>query len=199
METAYPHLTTVLATVTITSMLPSGAAFATRHDDRSDCYVPVNVARAVGGGVGDDFVAKLVPNRFARHPGRAPWLITHLSSTSAPKAMAVPVQYAIPFEDDCPDADADPEPMPTLPDRVRQTMQDGGVWTTRTMYEALFPGAAGRSGAADYAAVQAALQNMFAAGECAKFAMWRTCGQGHPTRVWYTCYPERADVDEWED
>jgi hypothetical protein len=194
METAYPHLVPIVATVVTTNVLPSGAAFGVRLDDGTSCYIPTNVARAVGATLGADFSARLVPNRFSKTDNFTPWLAIHLTR-AAEGGPVQPVQYAMPFGPD----DAEGLDGPTVGERVRETMRGGGVWTERTMYDHLFPGASRGTGSADYAAVRGALRQMFSAGECAKFAMWYRVDQGAPSRVWYTCYPDRADVDEWED
>ena len=187
METAYPHLTPVFATVAAISVLPSGAAFAVRLDDGSSCYIPLNVAQSVGVALGDDFTAKLVPNRFARKPDRAPWLAVHIERAAVPASRAAPVQYAMPFEE--PGHAASPEPVAS---RVRDLMRGGDVWTVRSVHDEL------GGGASAFTAIHAALQSMFSTGECAKFAMWRSETQRSPAREWYTCYPDRADVAEWE-
>jgi hypothetical protein len=194
METAYPHLVPIVVTVSVSNVLPSGAAFGVRLDDGTSCYIPVGVANIVRPRLGDDFTAKLVPNRFTRVENPTPWLAVHLSRTTVVGGPVQPVQYAMPFE--VPEDTAD---LPSIEERVRQVMKDGGVWTDRTMYDHLFPGAAQGPGAVNFLAVRSAMQSMFGAGECAKFAMWHRVGQGQPSRIWYTCHPDRADVDEWED
>lgn len=195
METAYPHLVPTIVTISISNVLPSGAAFGVRLDDGTSCYIPIGVANIVCPRLGDDFAAKLVPNRFTKAENPTPWLAVHLSRAAPAPGPVQPVQYAMPFEN--PD-DEDPEPLPVA-DRVRAVMQGGGVWTDRLMYDHLFPGATRGTGSADFLAVRTALQQMFTDGECAKFAMWHKAGQGLPSRIWYTCHPDRADVDEWED
>jgi hypothetical protein len=199
METAYPHLTPVFAAVTITNVLPSGSAFAVRLDDGSSCYIPVNVARSVGVALGDDFTAKLVPNRFAQQPNRSPWLAVHIARATTPTPLSAPVQYAMPFEDPETEYELDPNPAVTLATQVRHTMLGGGVWTERSMYDQLSGVVPQVRGAERLAAVRNTLAQMFAAGKCAKFAMWKAPDQPTPTRVWYTCYPDRTDVDEWEE
>jgi hypothetical protein len=193
METAYPHLVPPAAIISVSNILPSGAAFGVRLDDGTSCYIPLRVASTQSLRLGDDFLAKLVPNRFTKEDNRTPWLAVHLTRSTV-AAPAYPVQYAMPFEEGA----GDPE-LPPIEDRVRVAMQSGGVWTDRTMFDHLFPGATRGTGSADFLTVRNALRQMFTDDECAKFAMWHRAGQGHPSRVWYTCYPDRADVDEWEE
>jgi hypothetical protein len=83
-------------------------------------------------------------------------------------------------------------------DKVRSVMKEGGVWTLAAMFEEVFPGRTRGDGLADYNAVSAAMRKMFADNECSKFSFWRTSEQVKPGRDWFTCYPDRADVDEWE-
>jgi hypothetical protein len=186
MEIARPFMVPVLATVTVSNVLPSGAAFAVRNDDGTSCYVPTKVGRAVSAKLGSDFVAKLVPNTLTPTTSRVPWLAIHLADAAPTGAPLPPIQYDMPFE-------YPPEGKVTpVIDRVRALMQGGDVWTVRSLHDEL-------GGGADvFAATQAALAFMFSTGECAKFAMWHSAIQRTPTREWYTCHPERADVAEWE-
>lgn len=175
--------------VVIANVLSSGAAFACRMDDGVNCYVPVNVSNSVNAKIGDQFIAMIVPNRYTDKLDRTPWLVVHL---------AVPEQGALPL----PVPPAPPKPVtPVLSvyDRVTATMKAGGVWTVATMFEELFPDGTREGNLQDYNAVSSALRKMFEEGNCAKFAMWRTSGQSKASREWFTCYPEKADVDEWEE
>ena len=198
MENAYLPLVPAVAAVVIANVLPSGAAFAVRMDNGENCYVPVNVARAVGLDIGSEFTARLVPNRFSDKSERTPWLAVHLASPTQPVPVTRAVQYAMPFEQF--ELDEQPEPAtPTVADRVRYVMKKGGVWTLGTMFEELFPGRTRGDGLSDYNAISAALRGMHAKGDCAKFQLWRSSDQSKPSREWFTCYPEKADVDEWEE
>ena len=198
MENAYPHLVPATTDVVIANMLPSGAAFAVRMDTGDSCYVPVNVCQAVKATIGAEFTAKLVPNRFPDKSQRTPWMAVHLQKAGGPVPVIHPVQYAMPFEQF--DEDAPPAPpAPTVADRVRYVMVKGGVWTVGTLFEELFPGRTRGDGLSDYNAVSAALRGMYAKGDCAKFQLWRSSDQSKPSREWFTCYPEKADVDEWEE
>jgi hypothetical protein len=89
--------------------------------------------------------------------------------------------------------------VPSVAARVRQVMEKGGVWTLASMFEELFPGKTRGDGLNDYHAVSTALRSMFADGGCAKFQLWRSPTQSKPGREWFTCYPQKADVDEWEE
>jgi len=185
------------ATVVIANVLSSGAAFAVRLDDGANCYVPASVSVVVGLSIGDELTAKLVPNRFPDKVDRTPWLVVHLSRPPRPVADPKPVQYAMPFDQfDTPEATT---PVPTTADRVRFVMRKGGVWTLAALFEELFPGTTRGDGLSDYNAISAAIRGMYAKGDCAKFQLWRSSDQSKPSREWFTCYPEKADVDEWEE
>jgi hypothetical protein len=197
MEQAYPHLVPTETIVVIANVLPSAAAFAVRLDNGDNCYIPSNVSKAVGAYVGMEFTARLVPNRYPDKAERTPWLAVHMSKATTKTPSAVPVQYAMPFEQL--DIEPAPPPQPSVADRVRGVMQKGGVWTVATLFEELFPGKTRTNGLSDYSAISAAVRGMFARGDCAKFQLWRSSDQSKPSREWFTCHPEKADVDEWED
>lgn len=195
----HPALPPVDATVVIANVLPSGAAFGIRLDDGSSCYVPVSVASASNATIGAEFTAKLVPNRYPDKVDRTPWLAIHMtrSTTLTAPAAAAPVQYAMPFDQF--DPQVAPTPAPSVADRVRHLMKKGGVWTVATLFEELFPSKTRGDGLQDYNAISAAVRAMYAKGECSKFQLWRAADQTKPSREWFTCYPEKADVDEWEE
>lgn len=197
MEQAYPHLIPTETIVVIANVLPSGAAFAIRLDNGDNCYVPANVGKAVSVQVGMELSAKLVPNRYPDKVDRTPWLAVHMSKATATVGTSAPVQYAMPFEQF--DIQPSPPPQPSVADRVRGLMKAGGVWTLASLFEELFPGKTRTTGLADYNAISAAVRGMYARGDCAKFQLWRSSDQSKPSREWFTCYPEKADVDEWEE
>ena len=196
MDTTYPHLVPTEVPVVIANVLPSGAAFAIRMDDGEYCYVPAAVAAAVKATIGMECIAKLVPNRYPDKVDRTPWLAIHVSPASnLPKTQ--PVQYVMPL------SVFDPRPTGTptvtVADRVRSIMSKGGVWTLASLFAELFPGKTRGDGLQDYSAVSAAVRAMYAKGECSKFQLWRSSDQSKPSREWFTCFPDRADVDEWEE
>jgi len=197
MEHAYPHLVPVEASLVIANVLPSGSAFGVRMDNGENCYIPVNVATATQITVGMEITAKLVPNRFPDKAERTPWLTVFLSRNPSPIKTSVPVQYAMPFEqfDIEPSAPAEP----SMADKVRGTMRKGGVWTVSSLYSELVPGKVRTDGLTEYNAISAAIRAMYARGECAKFQLWRNSDQSKPSREWFTCHPDKADVDEWEE
>lgn len=92
-----------------------------------------------------------------------------------------------------------PVPQASVVDRVHALLSGGGVWTVATAFEWLFPGKSRVTSVTEYNAVSAALRSLFARGHCAKFQLWRSPDQTKPGREWFTCYPEKADVDEFEE
>lgn len=194
------QLVPIETTIIVANMLPSGAAFAVRLDNGDNCYIPVSVSKAGAVVLGAEVTARLVPNRFPDKADRTPWLAVHASRSKGQVATAaptVPVQYAMPFAEfdlvDPPQVAA-----PTTADRVRYQLKQGGVWTVGSLFEELFPGKTRGDGLTDYSAISGTLRSMFIKGECSKFTMWRTSEQSKPSREWFTCHPDRADVDEWE-
>ena len=167
-----------LTEITITNILPTGTAFAATVGNHPEAvFVPGKVAAATGIVVGQRVMALLVPNTFK--PDSTPWMAARIDMAAA---------------------NSEPlEPMVHMPvsERVRAELKRGGVWTLADLYSHLFPGDTRGKGLRDYTAISNTLRTMFAKGECAKFQMWRTADQSKPSREWFTCYPERADVDEW--
>jgi hypothetical protein len=167
-----------LTEITITNVLPTGTAFAATVTASPEAvFIPGKVATITGVTIGQRVMALLVPNTFK--PESTPW-------------MAARIEMAA--------ANVDPvRPMAHLPiaERVRQALREGGVWTLASLYAHLFPNDMRSEGLRDYNAVSSALRSMFASGECAKFQLWRSADQSKPSREWFTCHPERADVDEW--
>lgn len=200
MEHAYPHLAPVDASLVVSNVLPGGAAFGVRMDTGESCYIPMSIAMATRVAIGAEVIAKLVPNRFIDKADRTPWLVVYLTHSAAPTLPAVPVQYTMPFEEfDIGRAPASvPEPEPVAA-QVRRLMKGGGVWTTASLFAELVPDKRRADSITTYNAVSAAVRGMFDKGECAKFQLWRGPKQSKPSREWFTCYPGRADVDEWEE
>lgn len=193
-----PPTTSVEAHLIVSNVLPNGAAFGVRVDTGESCYIPVNVAVLMQVVLGMEVTAKLVPNRFLDKADRTPWLAVFLSRPQALTPRPAPVQYAMPFEQ----FDIDPSPPPTqepIAARVRRLMKKGGVWTTASLFAALVPNKSRGDSITEYNAVSAAVRGMYDKGECAKFQLWRSVKQSKPGREWFTCYPEKADVDEWEE
>jgi len=168
--------------IVITNKLPTGTAFAvTLQTPAESVFVPGKVAAAARAEIGDRFMALLVPNVL--EPSKTPW-------------MAARIDASLPF---APGELASNETDIDIVAQVRSTLQGGGVWTAKRMFEHLFDTKRGSSGADAFAAVTAALHDMFAAAQCAKFQLWPAPGADAPAREWFTCYPKRADVDEWEE
>jgi hypothetical protein len=86
------------------------------------------------------------------------------------------------------------EPIPMTPrpadvhGALLRKLRQGGVWTAKIMAAHLN---------CDEATTAAAMQAIFASGGCSKFTL-HVSNTGGPRNEWFTCYPERADVDEWE-
>jgi hypothetical protein len=163
--------------IIVTHILPSATAFgATASKPTEGVFIPSNVSKACHLVVGQEVNAKLVPNTM--QPERTPWLAVSIEVTP-------------------PAADLPPLVGELVSVKVQRVMKAGGVWSVLTMFEELFPNHDKNEHIKDYNAISSALRAMFARGDCAKFQLWRSPDQSRPGREWFTCYPERADVDEW--
>jgi hypothetical protein len=170
--------------IVVNNLLGTGTAFGvTLTTPPQAVFIPGKVASSVNAEIGDRFIALLVPNAVA--PERTPWMAARLE----PALPLPPVQQTL----------ENLAIEPTTAERVREIMRAGGVWTLGKMFELLFPGATRGDSMVDYNAVSHAMRAMFEAGECAKFQLWRRSDQERASREWFTCNPEKADVDEWEE
>lgn len=168
--------------IVVINQLDSGTAFAnTLTEPSQGVFISAKTAEAAGLQVGMQCRAILVPNTV--RPDRTPLYAISIAARAQEEAPA-PVE---------------PAKQKTTQERVRETMLDGGVWTTATMFGALFPGMTHSELAKEYSEVSAALRAIFTAGDCAKFSMWRQASQTKASKDWFTCYPDHADVDEWDE
>lgn len=71
---------------------------------------------------------------------------------------------------------------------VLRKLKGGGVWLPKHM-------AANMN--CDEATAAATMGAIFASGGCSKFTLHVSNNSGPPRTEWFTCYPEKADVDEW--
>ena len=181
------------ATITITNALPSGAAFGIAHSPvGANCYIPANIVNVFGNlKCGDLLDAKIIRNPIEANIERTPYMAVHI------KPLITPVTPT--------ESDGEPAQEPTLSleeqarQFTRETLLAGGVWTLNEVFqEFVGPNAVVAYNMAVYTAIDTTLRTMFDNGETSKWAMWNKCGQERASRVWYSCYPERVDVAEFE-
>jgi len=184
--------------IVVANVLPSGAAFAVRIDNGENCYIPSKVSAIADAYIGMEVMARLVPNRFDDKRDKTPWLVVFMQEVSSSSAKdSVAVQYSMPF--DAFEDEAFSLPVsPTTYDLVYSVIRLGGVWTVKTMFADVSAAVVRNSRIHTYDAVSAALKKLFEDGQCSRFAMWKRAGDT-PTREWFTCFPDRADVDEWDE
>ena len=196
-----PHtvLIPVETRIVVANVLPSGAAFAVRVDNGDNCYIPSTVSSIVDAYIGMEVMARLVPNRFDDKRDKTPWLVVFMQEVSSNVASAnAAVQYSMPF--DAFEDEAFSLPVsPTTYDLVFSVIRQGGVWTLKSMFDDVSAAEVRNSRIHTYDAVAAALRKLFEDGKCSKFALWKRAGNTAPTREWFTCFPDRADVDEWDE
>lgn len=168
-----------LTEIVVTNDLPTGTAFGATLDATPEgVFIPGRVAAATGIQVGQRVMALLVPN--TTRPERTPWMAARIELIPGEAAVVAGVTSSV-------------------QSLVRAEMKEGGVWTVATLFAHLFPNETRLTATAKYTAISNTVRSMFAAGECAKFQLWRSADQSKPGREWFTCYPERADVDEWAE
>lgn len=177
-----------LTKIVVTSVLDTSTAFAaTLSNPIEAVFVPGSVSSSVDLQVGEEVYARLVPNTYK--PDRTPW-------------MAVRIERNPGIETIQPAPGWDHVRKLSIADRVRKVLKDGGVWTADMLYSHLFPSLPSLpadTGTQGQVEVAATLRSMFNRGECSKFQLWSRSGDAEPEYEWFTCYPEKADVDEWED
>lgn len=177
-------------TLTITNVIPSGAAFGMTYETGDSCFIPTGIMHSCGASAGDTVDAILIdnPNESAR--GRTPYMARYIKPNSMVLAPIV--------------APAPEKPVFNVSDviaHVRNRMQQGGVWTVSSMFKDYMndPDATRDDNLQVYNAISAYLRKMFDGDECAKWSMWTKASQSKPGREWFSCFPSRVDVDEWAE
>lgn len=181
----------VFDTIIITNEISTGSAFAVKHDSGESCFVPASIMVNLGLKPGDTVEALLIKNPNAEVAHRTPYMVRFVKRDPAAPAPvpAEPVKPEPVF--DAAEVDA----------FVRMRMKGGGVWTVATMFEEYMgdPEATRTDNLQAYNAVSASLRRMFDNDECAKWSMWTKASQSKPGREWFSCFPNRVDVDEWAE
>lgn len=182
-------MTNVFDTVTITNFIVSGAAFGVKHGTGESCFIPASIMSTTGFREGDTVEAILIRNPNSLVVERTPYMVRFIK----PKEPAAKVEPV-----------AAPEPVfnpAEVEQFVRQRMKEGGVWTVASMFEEFMqdPEATRTDNLPAYNTISHTLRKMFDNDECAKWSMWTKASQSKPGREWFSCYPNRADVDEWAE
>ena len=163
-----------LSSLTITNLIESGAAFGVRHGTGETCYIPASVAFTSGLKAGDVVTAALVPNPNELARDRTPFM----------------ARYVAPITNE--EGSKKDEPV----DFIRSALKEGGVWTSETMFTYF---KAKHDDQISIDTVRRLLGALFQEGACARFTMVKGPRQLTPSREWFTAYPDRADVDEYDE
>ncbi len=156
--------------IVVTHILPSMSAFgATRGVLPEAVFIPSSTVRATKLEVGQIAEALLVPNTM--QPERTPWFAARVKTLSEDDLINMANSGS------------------NLESRVAALLNAGGVWTIPMIRENI-KGVCSES-------VDAALDDLFCAGRCSKFQRWDHVNHDAPSEEWFTCYPDKADVDEW--
>jgi hypothetical protein len=165
----------LLKDVIVTNRLPSGTCFGvTDGTDPKGVFIPQRVALACSLDVGDTVQAQLVLNTVEAE--RTPYFAIRV----AHKAV-------------------EPGENSSLTANVLVALKAGGVWTAKTMGDLVFEEKGYSIGENPTAAAAGALASIFASGGCSKFSLLGPSASPVPRKEWFTCFPERADVDEWRE
>lgn len=163
--------TTMLSTVTVTRILPSGGAIAIVEQTGETAFMTARAVEHVGVEGGDRLDAILIPNKSA-DVNSTPWFVKHMTVR----------------------AKADPE----IFEIVRSTLRQGGVYTVASMATEVFEDLqeTGLS-IAQIAAVMHALETLYASRKIKKAILLE---DGRGVRTWYTAEDAFAvDLDVFED
>ena len=181
--------------LTITNEIHTGSAFAVRHSTGESCFVPAAIMHRTGLQIGDTAEGLLIDNPNRDVAQRTPYLVRFIKMESLPRPAPV---YA--------PAPPVPAPKPVFSAEevetfVRKHMNAGGVWSVGRLFEEYMndPDASRDDNPQAYNAISSTLRKMFEHDECAKWSMWTKASQSKPGKEWFSCYPERADVDEWAE
>lgn len=183
--------TSLYTTITVTNEIATGAAFGIKHGTGESCFIPASIMFTTKLRPGDTAEAVLIPNPNELVAHRTPHMVRFVkprTDTQTPPAPQ-PVKMVPVFNP------AEVEKF------VRDHMKAGGVWTVSSLFEDYLkdPEAVREDHPQAYNAVSNTLRKMFDNDECAKWSMWTKASQSKPGREWFSCYPNKADVAEWED
>ena len=187
---------TIVASATVTNVIPNGAGFAIKHGTGETCYIPAGVVKSASICAGQVIEAQMVINPMEDNRGRTPYLVTYVPSRE-PFQMELPL-YAP--DQAAPVADNGFNRAEVCA-HVRTVMQEGGVWSTLTMFQDYMGDDEAKrdDDLLVYNAVSATLRKMFDEDACAKWSMWTRKSQARPGREWFSCHPKNVEVAEWED
>jgi hypothetical protein len=151
-------------TITVTHILPTGTAFgATTSKPPESVFIPGKVAREADVVVGQQVEAILVPNTM--QPDRTPWLAAQINILPPMTRPQVST-------------------LPSVADRVLETLKEGGEWTDFEMSDIL---------GVDPREVTEALETIYNKDLCAKYQLWRKRSDAEPSDEWFTCFPDEVD------
>ena len=172
-----------------TGTIESGCAFAVCIEDGTQVFIPSAVSLAAGVCAGDTLTASIIPN--IGHEDKTPWFAYHVKRTEVTSASSIGAEPAPeePEEED--------EPDPRL--FTYELLTGGGVWTAAKVFDEYMghDNADRHEDITAYTTIGNELRRMFTAGECSKWVLWRDAKQSRASKEWFSCYPERADVDEY--
>jgi hypothetical protein len=179
-------------TLTINNAIPSGAAFGYDQTTGVSCFIPASVMFNTGAQIGETVEALLIDNPNLAARARTPYMVQYLQPTSRQAAPTVTPRAA-------------PNVAPSnqtvnLPAFVRDRMRNGGVWTVNSLLDEYREDPTSILIGIEHetSIVSATLHTMFANSECAKWVLYTNGSQIMAREEWFSCYPEKVDVDEWE-
>lgn len=179
---------TILASATVTNVIPEGAGFAIKHETGESCYIPASVVHSANIRPGMVIEAQMVINPMEANRERTPYLVTYVP-TKAPVQMELPLDGGA--------AESTPADIKAF---VKRTMNAGGVWTTLELFQEYMGDQFAKHGDSPeiYATIGNEQRRMFNEDECSKWSFYRRGSQSKASREWFSCYPENVDVAEFE-
>jgi|FLOH01.1.fsa_nt_gi hypothetical protein len=182
----------IFETATIINIIHTGAAFGVLHGTGANCYIPAMVL-GTDLEVGAEVSVLLVdnPNEDARY--RTPYMVRFVRRApfdSDPNKISISLAAPDPVFD-----------RAGVEAHVRAKMNAGGVWKVLTMFQDYMGNdeATREDNLQAYNTVSAILRKMHDSAECAKWSFWAKGAQSKPSREWFSCYPQKIEVAEWED
>lgn len=158
------------SSITVTGVTTSGG-FATAECDGQGVYISRSAVKRLRLQPGDTYEADLVPNKA--QPDKTPWFAMHVIDPQCSVTNLLPS------------------------DVLEHLLSAGDAWTARDVCEVFLDREPSES---DEREMHRLLDTLFLSRRgVAKIMLYSEVGAGGASRTWFTAYPERIDVGEFED
>lgn len=204
-----------LVTVSIASIISSGAGFGVVIGTGASCIIPSRVLHAADLRVGDLIRCRLIDNPNESHRNRTPFMVAYVDPhatatlrravngevTTQPEEAREPEQLVLPFEDAIKEmlgvAAQAPAPkretVVEIRERVDAILDTEGMWTLADFQKELWPDEDFDTKDYRYKLLSNSLRDLHRTERVAAVGR-RASQQGPMTRVHYTRFPDKVQI-----